>query len=125
MTSFWKGIKKDKNTRVPLAPMVDNCIGDKEICDMWQTHYKQLLNSVETSSSKKFVQTELYSIGNSSVIFCPVDIFNALKNAKTGKVFGVDGLAAEHFIYVDAIIHIHLSLLFNVLFHMAIYLKTL
>ena len=51
MTSFWKGIKKDTNTRVPLAPMVDNCVGDKEICDMWQTHYKQLLNSVETSSS--------------------------------------------------------------------------
>ena len=51
MTSFWKGIKKD-NTKVPLAPMVDSCIGDKEICDMWQSHYKQLLNSVETSSSK-------------------------------------------------------------------------
>ena len=55
MTSFWKDVKKDNNTRVPLAPMVDNCIGDKEICDMWQTHYKQLLNSLETSSSKKFV----------------------------------------------------------------------
>ena len=34
------------------GPTVDNCIGDKEICDMWQTHYKQLLNSVVTSSSK-------------------------------------------------------------------------
>ena len=113
MTSFWKGIKKDNNTKIPLAPMVDNCIGDKEICDMWQTHYKQLLNSVVTSSSKKIVQSELHSIADSSVIFCPVDIFNALKNAKAGKAFGVDGLAAEHFIYADAIIHIHLSLLFN------------
>ena len=113
MTSFWKGIKKDNNTKIPLAPMVDNCIGDKEICDMWQTHYKQLLNSVVTSSSKKIVQSELHSIADSSVIFCPVDIFNALKNAKTGKACGVDGLAAEHFIYADAIIHIHLSLLFN------------
>ena len=55
MTSFWKGIKKDNNTRIPLAPMVDNCIGEKEICDMWQTHYKQLFNSVVTSSSKKIV----------------------------------------------------------------------
>ena len=113
MTSFWKGIKKDNNTRIPLAPMVDNCIGDKESCDMWQTHYKQLLNSVVTSSSKKIVQSELHSIADSSVIFCPVDIFNALKNAKTGKACGVDGLVAEHFIYADAIIHIHLSLLFN------------
>ena len=80
---------------------------------MWQTHYKQLLNSVETSSSKKIVQSELHSIGDSSVIFRPVDIFNALKNAKTGKACGVDELDAEHFIYADAIIHIHLSLLFN------------
>ena len=105
MTSFWKGIKMDNNTRVPLTPMVDNCIGDKEICDMWQTHYKQLLNNVETSNSKKFVQSELHSIGDSSVIFCPEDIYNGLKNAKTGKACGVDGLAAEHFIYGDAIIH--------------------
>ena len=36
MHSFWKGIKKDNNIGVPLAPIVDNCIGDKEICDMWQ-----------------------------------------------------------------------------------------
>ena len=113
MTSFWKGIKKDNNTKIPLAPMADNCIGDKEICDMWQTHYKQLLNSVVTSSSKKIVQSELHSIADSSIIFCPVDIFNALKNAKTDKACGVDGLAAEHFIYADAIIQIHLSLLFN------------
>ena len=49
------------------------------------------------------------------LFFCPVDIFNELKNANTGKACGVDGLAAEHFIYADAIIHIHLSLLFNCL----------
>ena len=80
---------------------------------MWQTHYKQLLNSVETSSSKKIVQSELHSIGDLSVIFCLADIFNAPKTAKTGKACGVDEIAAEHFIYADAIIHLHLSLLFN------------
>ena len=47
------------------------------------------------------------------LFFWPIDIYNALKNAKTGKACGVDGLAAEHFIYADAIIHVHLSLLFN------------
>ena len=86
MTSFWKGIKKDNNTRVPLAPMVDNCIGDKEVCDMWQTHYKQLLNSVETSSSKKFVQCEPHSIGDLSITLCQVDSFNALKMLKPVKL---------------------------------------
>ena len=30
-----------------------------------------------------------------------------------GKACGVDGLAAEHFIYANKIIHVYLSLLFN------------
>ena len=64
MTSFWKGIKKDINARVPLAPMIDNCIGDKKICDMWQAHYKTLLNSVKISSSKAFVERKLHSLVN-------------------------------------------------------------
>ena len=46
MTSFWKGFKKNNNSRVPLAPMIDKCIGEKDICDMWQAHYRNLLNSV-------------------------------------------------------------------------------
>ena len=75
--------------------------------------YRNLLNSVETSKSKKFVKQELTSITDSLIAFSPVDIFNALKNTKTGKACGVDGLAAEHFIYANKIIHVYLSLLFN------------
>ena len=93
--------------------MIDNCTGDKEIIDMWQAHYKTLLNSVKISSSKAFVERELHTIKDSSIVFFPIDIFNALKNAKTGKAGVVDGIAAEHFIYADAIIHVHLSLIFK------------
>ena len=46
-------------------------------------------------------------------LFSPVDVFKALKNTKTGKASGVDGLATEHFIYANPIIHVYLSLLFN------------
>ena len=105
--------------------MIDNCIGDKEICDMWQAHYKTLLNSVKISSSKPFLERELHSIKDSSTVFCPIDIYYTLTNAKTGKACGVDGLAAEHFIYADAIIHVHSSLLFNCFISMAIYLENL
>ena len=60
--------------------------------------------------------------------FRPIDIFNALKNAKTGKACEVDGLAAEHFIYADAIInvHVHIYLYYLiVLFPMANYIENL
>ena len=48
MTTFWnwKNIKKIITQEFLLHLwLIDHCrIGDKEICDMWQTHYKQLLN---------------------------------------------------------------------------------
>ena len=75
--------------------MIDKCIGEKDICDMWQAHYRNLLNSVETSKSKEFVKQELKSITDSSIAFSPVDIFNALKNTKTGKACGVDLLCTS------------------------------
>ena len=66
MTSFWKGIKKNYNSKVPLAPMINNCVGE-DICDMWQAHYKDLLNSVESFKSKEFVERKLTSIADSSL----------------------------------------------------------
>ena len=74
---------------------------------------KKLLNSVDSSKSKESVERKLHSIKDTTLVFSPVDIFNALKGTKTGKAFGVDGLAAEHFIHASPIIHVHLSMLFN------------
>ena len=113
MTSFWKDINNNYDTRLPLAPMVDKCIGGKDICDMWQAHYKKLLNSVDSSKSKESVERKLHSIKDTTIVFRPVDIFNALKSTKTGKACRVDGLAAEHFIHASPIIHVYLSMLFN------------
>ena len=111
--------------RFPALPMIDKCIGEKDICDMWQAHYKNLLNSVDTSKSKEFVKQKLKSITDYSIAFSPVDIFNALKNTTTGKACGVDGLAAEHFIYANPIIHVYLSLLFDCFIYMVICLEIL
>ena len=48
------------------------------------------------------------------VVICWLhNIVNALKSVNKGKACGVDGLAAEHFIYADERIHVILSILFN------------
>ena len=95
--------------------MINNCVGEKDISDMWQVHYKDLLNSIESFKPKEIVERKLTSIADSSIVFTPVDIFKVLKNTKTGKACGLDGFAAEHFIYANPIIHVklYLSLLFN------------
>ena len=53
------------------------------------------------------------SVENESIEIRPFDIVNVLKNVNKGKACGVDGLAAEHFIYADERIHVILSILFN------------
>ena len=43
-------------------------------------------------------------------------IANSFKHLKSGKASGVDGLAAEHFLYADDYVNVYLSLLFNSFF---------
>ena len=57
--------------------MIDKCIGEK-------AHYKNLLNSVETSTckSKEFVKQELTTITDPSIVASPVDILTLLKTPR-------------------------------------------
>ena len=67
---------------------------------------------------KTSVTNTLSSIENKFIEIRPFDIVNALKSVNRGKACGVDGLAAEHFIYVDKRIHIISFILFYcIIFH--------
>ena len=114
--SFWKDIKHIDNAKIPLASKINDCVGDTDICKMWQDHYQSLLNSVKSLGHKTSVTSTLSSIENESIEIRPLDIVNALKSVNKGKACGVDGLAAEHFIYADERIHVILSILFNFFF---------
>ena len=48
MNSFWRGIRKVNNAKIPLASTVENCVDELSICDKWKTHYESLLNSVQS-----------------------------------------------------------------------------
>ena len=111
--SFWKDIKHIDNAKIPLASKINDCVGDTDICKMWQDHYQSLLNSVKNLEHKTSVTSKLSFIENESIEIRPLDIVNALKSVNQGKACGVDGLAAEHFIYADERIHVILSILFN------------
>ena len=52
MTEFWKDVKKNSNSNVPLAINVDGSVGNTEIAEMWKCHYKSLLNSVQNKEFK-------------------------------------------------------------------------
>ena len=111
--SFWKDIKHIDNAKISLASKINDCVGDTDICKMWKDHYQSLLNNVKNMEHKTSVANTLSSIENESIEIRPLDIVNVLKRINKGKACGVDGLAAEHFIYADERIHVILSILFN------------
>ena len=102
MVSFWKGIRKENNLRVSLASMVDDYVGEKDICAMWKIHYESLLISVGDRSHGG-VTADFENL--SGVITpTPADIISAFKSLKLGKAACVNRLAAEHFIYAHDIL---------------------
>ena len=117
LNSFWRGIRKVNNAKIPLASTVENCVDELSICDMWKTHYESLLNSVQSCDLKTEISNKtdhsIQTITECTRKFSIASITNLFKYLKGGKASGVDGLAAEHFLYADRHIYVYLSLLFN------------
>ena len=93
--------------------MVVSHAGENEIAEMWQDYYKSILNSVKTNSRQQFVTNKLSSIRGESILFSTSDINVALNSLKSGKSCGVDGLAAELFLFAHRITHVFLFILFD------------
>ena len=109
MVSFWKGIRKENNSRVPITAMVDDCVGEKDICAMWQTHYESLLNGVGDRSHDG-VTADFENLSD-VITLTPADIISGFKSLKLGKASGVHCLAAEHFLYAHDFLYPILSIL--------------
>ena len=114
-TSFWKGVKSMRDSDVLLATNVGDAVGDANISKLWQDHFSTLLNSVQNNKSKTYVSESIkhgLAHADTVVITAPI-VRECLKSIKLGKAAGLDGLAAEHFVYSHNIISVHLSLLFT------------
>ena len=84
MPSFWKHIRKHINTRVSLATTINGVTGECNIADMWQDHYKSILNRVKNSSQKQFV-TERLTLSKENLLYYLLQISLAFKSLKSGK----------------------------------------
>ena len=86
MVSFWKHIRKSNNVRVPLASTVGGVTGESEFAEMWQDHYKSILNSVKNNTRQQFVTNKLDSIRGESIMFSTADINVAFHSLKKWKI---------------------------------------
>ena len=105
-------------TKIPLVSKDRDAVGTADVIAMWQYHFLELLNSVHDTSWKSFAWEYVDAMlpdSRISVISCDVSEF---EKVKYGKSEGIDGLAAEHFVYSHERISVYLTLLFtNMLTH--------
>jgi hypothetical protein len=111
--SFWKDIRTISGTdNQNSGTTIAGSTGHSNICDMWYSFYKDLLNSSTDTSKKDYVHQRLAES-------CPCDQFTisdietAIRGLKKDTSPGMDGLASEHLIYAHAKIYSSLSVLFN------------
>ena len=113
-TAFWKDVQKMTSSNIPLASKVADAVGNEQITDMWHHHFSEILNSVHNTDSKSFVCDHIGSVSpKSKMLIDASGIIESLKEIKLGKSAGIDGLAAEHYVYSHSSISVHLALLFT------------
>ena len=115
---FWKEVKKMNQCNVPVVSTIDGVTGVNNINNMWQQHYKSLLNSSKDTSSKEYVVKHVSEVDNGCFYFerfTVDDVKESFKNIKNGKTCGLDGIYGEHLKHAHSKIHVLLSLLFNVI----------
>ena len=101
------------SSNIPLASKVGDAVGNEQITDMWHHHFSEILNSVHNTDSKSFVCDHIASVSPKSKMLIDASaIIKSLKEIKLEKSAGIDGLAAEHFVYSHSSISVHLALLF-------------
>ena len=112
---FWKDVKKinNKNNTLPTVSTINGATGNRDILDMWRSHYEQLLNSSKDRSSKDEVLFTLDKNVYTFDRFTLEEVAESLKDLKVGKSPGLDNVYAEHFKYADKSIAGYLMLLFN------------
>ena len=111
---FWKEVKVDNNSKVPLPCSIDGVSGRKEIADLWKSHVKGLLNSVRGINNSR--QYECKNNVYEDVIVSKEEIGIAISRLESGKSCGMDGVSAEHLKYCSDIVLDLLALCFTKMF---------
>jgi exonuclease III len=110
-TVFWKAVNKINPSRSTAASTINGVTGKNKIVEVWQHHYKELLNSNGNILERTY-NLEGISLLKDNIITAS-QAEEAIHELKCGKSPGLDGIYAEHFKYSDRKIMVLLALFFN------------
>ena len=120
--NFWKHINlaNYNKYKTPVFTCVNGQTGNQNIANMWEDHYKSLMNFPETeaeSVAKQFVHQTLSNCDLNKLNplpLCDVGLIQAqLHKLKRKCAPGLDNICTEHLIYSHPLVSVHISMLFN------------
>jgi hypothetical protein len=77
--TFWKEVKIINNSKVKsVSTSVGGAVGKVEICNMWQQHFKDILNSSKDVSMKQYVLDNIKLCKDTVDMFSYIDVKNAI-----------------------------------------------
>jgi hypothetical protein len=112
--TFWKEVKSLNNSNGDIVSnVVAGAVGQEGVCDMWQQHFKSILNSSSDTTVKQSVLKEINQIHGHFDFFTLSEITESVKTLKTGKSPGMDCLCSEHLKFASYRLTVLLTLFFN------------
>ena len=114
---LWKEVKSMKGANSCVASSIDGLSCSKEIADMFLNKYNDLYNSVSYDSDEMCLLKQ--KVDNLVTDNCKLytitvdDVVKAIKQLKSGKSGGCEGIFADHIINGTARLNTMLSLVYN------------
>jgi len=115
--SFWKKVRNVNNSKATLATCVDRQSGEENIANMWQSHYKSLLNSVNNEKFKDDVIKDVSEIVVSDDMYVRAEEVRMICNKlEPGKSAGPDNLPNEALKHCNEKAYVLLAMCFTTCF---------
>ncbi len=105
---FWKEVKVDNNSKMPVSYSIDGITEPENIVELWRRHYENIFNCVKS---------DVFNIGeiphSDGVVIRTEEVCYAIDKLKFNKACGQDRITAEHLKYASQSIAVLLALCFS------------
>lgn len=103
--AFWSYVKaEESNGRPEVISEIEGVIGRENVSEYWADYYSKIFNGKQSNKCELEVMQYISKNKERAPLFKIEDIIQAINNLKTGKSPGSEGLCAEHFKHVFALV---------------------
>ena len=120
---FWSEVRKVRSTASSCTNVIDDAVGESDICDLLASKYEELYQSVSFNENEMDnllydVNTRVNNVCNVGRCYCNhriscVEVIKAISKLKRNKPDADPDLSSDHYINAPNELYVHLSFLLS------------